>query len=199
MSDRSTSGTGSQPDVSVLANELTELGYIELFHRQGEDALDSVWGEPGAPETLEDLAVGQHASRLANFLAAEILFYKRRDYPVERDKARLTSVYAMALAQDFTQMANPWGLPGELDGLAGQHFVALGEAAIPELAQLLDDESERIYAGSQEATLGNSFRYRVKDFAAFFISEIRGIPFEVHEDPEARDEEIERLKESLGL
>ena len=199
MSDRSASGTGPRPDASVLANKLTDLGYIELFHRQGEDAIDSVWDEPGAPETLEDLAVDQHASRLANFLAAEVLFYKRRDYPVERDKGRLASVYATALAQDFTQMANPWGLPGELDGLAGQHFVALGEAAIPKLAQLLDNEAERHYAGSKEATLGNSFRYRVKDFAAFFMSEIEKVPFEVHEDPRARDTEIERLKESSGL
>ena len=199
MSDRSTGRSGPRPDASALANKLTELGYIELFHRQGEEAIDSVWDEPGAPEILDDLAVDQQASRLANFLAAEILFYKRQDYPAEHAKRQLASVYATALARDFTQMANPWGLPGKLDGPAGGHFVALGEAAVPELANLMDDETERLYVGSKEATLGNSFHYRVKDFAAFFMSNIRRIPFEVHEDPEARDEEIERLRESLGL
>jgi hypothetical protein len=90
-------------------------------------------------------------------------------------------------------MGNPWGLPGELDGDAGRHLVSLGEAAAVALEPLLDDERRVPYWGSQEATWGNSFAFRVKDFAAFFVSAIRGRPYVLHTDPSARDGDIQKL------
>ena len=61
----------------------------------------------------------------------------------------------------------------------------------------MDDDRRVYYAGSQEATFGNSYRYRVKDLAAFYISQIGNSPFEVDEAPRKRDEEIEKLKNTL--
>ena len=85
----------------------------------------------------------------------------------------------------------------ELDEPAGQHFVALGEPAVPALVSLLDDTTRLEYGGSKEATVGNSYAYRVKDFAAFYLSRIRNLPFDVVQDPAARDKAIDALRQAL--
>jgi hypothetical protein len=94
-------------------------------------------------------------------------------------------------------MANPWGLPGVPDGQIAAHVLRLGEAAIPALLPLLDDDTPVQFSGSKEATYGNRFAWRVKDIAASLISRIRGIPFEADALPAARDSAIVRLKTSV--
>jgi hypothetical protein len=190
--DKSAGNSGPE-----LSRRLIAVGYLELFHRLNEDAINEVWQEGQASQALRQMAVDSSSPQPARFLAAEILSYKDAEYPRDEEREQLASVYSMALSQNFTQIANPWGLPGTLDGLAGQHFVALGEAAVPELTEDLNDQTRLVYVGSKEAAIGNSFAYRVKDAAAFFISQIRKLPFEVHASPETRDEEIEKLKNSL--
>jgi hypothetical protein len=187
----------SQGGDSVLAGKLTGLGYAGLFQGPDEAALDAIWDEAGAPEALASLAGSPEAPAPARFLAAEILFTRRETYPSEEQKRPLASVYAAALARNFTGAANPWGLPGLLPGLAGEHFVALGAGAIPEIVGLLDDDQRVYYVGSQEATMGNSYQYRVKDLAAHFLSRIAKLPFVLHESPQERDAEIEKLKGAL--
>jgi hypothetical protein len=179
-----------------LANRLTELGYVGIF-QQEESALEALWNEAGAPKALTALALDLDAPALARFLAAEIMFYKEETYPPAEQKKPLASVYATALAQNFTGAANTWGLPDVLDGFAGEHFLTLGETALPELTNLLNDDKRMYYAGSQEATLGHHYRYRVKDLAAYYISKIRNIPLELDEDPSKRDEAIEKLKDTV--
>src|SRR3712207_2226521 len=89
-----------QSDSSALANRLMTLGYIELFQGLDEDALNTLWQEPGAPEALATLTMDAEAPALARFLAAEILFYKNEAYPPDEHKKQLASVYATALAQN---------------------------------------------------------------------------------------------------
>lgn len=197
MDSSSIGGKGSQGKPSLLADELIRLGYYELFQTSDESALDRIWNEPGAPEALATLAVAPDAPTPARFLAAEMLFYKKEQYPPEEQKRPLASVYAAALAQNYTGVANPWGLPGFFGGLVAEHVVTLSGDAIPELIVLLDDDRRLNYTGSQEATVGNCFEYRVKDAAAFFISQIKALPFEVHQSRQVRDKEIERLKDLL--
>jgi hypothetical protein len=189
--------TGTQPGPSALAEKLMALGYGGLFQSYDESALNAIWDEPGAPEALAGLVLDAEAPALARFLAAEILFSQRETYPPQEHKPQLASVYAAALAGNFTEVANAWGLPEVVRGSAGEHFVALGDAAVPALLDLAEDDRRVYYAGSQEATLGNSYRYRVKDLAAFYISQITGLPFTVDPDPEKRDASIEELKRSL--
>ena len=177
-----------------LANQLSELGYIGLFQQADEGALESIWNTPGAPGVLETLALSPQAPMLPRFLATEVLFYKEGPRLEEQKLAR---VYAAALANNFTETANPWGLPGVLEGLAGEHLLAIGEPMVPELLHLLDNDQRVYYEGSKEATLGHHHGYRVKDLAAYYISKIRHIPFEMDEDPRERDQKIEMLKDSL--
>ena len=70
----------------------------------------------------------------------------------------------------------------------------LGERAIPELVKLLDNETVHRYHGSEAATVGNAYRFRVKDFATYYICRVKNIKPVYHETHAARDAEIEKLK-----
>ncbi len=180
-----------------LANRLTELGYMALFQQSNAVALRAIWNAPGAPEGLETIAASSNAPKLARFLAAEVLFYKEEVHRVEKHKQELARVYAAALADNFTETANSWGLPGVLDGLTGEHLLAIGEPMVSELLDLLDNANRVYYEGSEEATLGHRYGYRVKDLAAYYISKIRNIPLELDEDPDKRDAAIGNLKSTV--
>ena len=174
-----------------LAAELAALGYTDLFMRAGTQDLDRLWNRPRGPQELEALAIDPDASWEPRFLAAEILFRKQAGFPRTEQRAALAGAYAEALRH--AAVGNPWGLPGELDGDAGRHLVSLGEPAAVALEPLLDDQRRIPFWGSKEATLGNSYAFRVKDFAAFFLSAIRRRPYVLHTDPSARDADIKKL------
>ena len=180
-----------------LAEELSELGYLELFLRLDDTALDQIWQWPRAPEELRRLALHSDIPSLAGFLAAEVLFSRDSTFPAPTDRSALAWLYAEALRQNMTGMANPWGLPGLLDGSVATHVVALGDAAVPDFAALLGNGTQLRYSGSQEATYGNSYNYRVKDKAAELIAELIGVPHPVHLDPQDRDAQIDLLRQRL--
>jgi len=71
----------------------------------------------------------------------------------------------------------------------------IGPPALPALTALLDNADLRTdYEGSEEATVGNMARYRVKDFAAFYIAQIKNMPLPFYPDFVRRDEAIAQLK-----
>lgn len=179
-----------------LVEELARLDYLELFLRSGTKQVDQLWGRPYGPEQLEALALAPSAAWQPRFLAAEILFRKRTEFPGQAQRLVLAPVYGEALRA--ASMGNPWGLPGQLDGPCAQHLVRLGEPVIASLIQLLDDDRLVPYWGSQEATLGNHYAFRVKDFAAYFLATIRGDPYVLHADPSLRDVNIQALKDGLS-
>ncbi len=178
-----------------LAGTLSDLGYENLFMRLDSADLDRVWSEPGAAERLRELVLNPAAAVGPRFLAAEVLFARAPNFPPDELHSALASVYGRALA--MAEVANPWGLPGETDGAAGQHLLQLGDAAIDPLIELLDDGRRVVYSGSKEATFGNSYAYRVKDLAAFYLSQLTGLPYAVHERPANRDFEIGSLRKTI--
>ncbi|GAA2759455.1 hypothetical protein [Actinopolymorpha rutila] len=181
-----------------LAEELGDLGYLELFQRFDENALDHVWRRPDASEALRQLALHPGTASVPRFLAAEVLFTRDPTFPAPGDRGVLASLYAEALRQNMTRMANPWGLPGDLAAPVASHVLALGDAAVPAFAALLDDSTQLRYSGSQEATYGNSYDYRVKDEAAELIAELIGVPYPVHLNPDERDAQIDLLRQRLS-
>lgn len=190
-------GYGMSIEHAGLANELSGLGYDELFMRSNEKALDDIWARPGAHDALLRLAGDAEAPAQARFLAAEILFYKDAAALTPSLKSGLGTIYAAALANDFIPVGNPWGIPGIVEGSAARHAIALGEPAVPAFAELLDNDAEMEYGGSEESTLASDYGLRVNDIAAFIISQIKGIPYELKESPEDRDADIEVLKDKL--
>lgn len=180
-------------DQQALAARLVALGYERLFLSLDGGELERIWREPGAAQALEQVAA--QGAPEARVLAAEALFVKKQGYR-PADPASLAGAYAQVLRK--AELANPWGMPGELDGPLGQHLVSLGEAAVPALLPLLEDNRQISYGGSKEATVGNDYAYRVKDFAAFFLGKIKKLPLAVPESPKARDAEIAKLRKALG-
>jgi hypothetical protein len=181
---------------SDLAEELSEIGYVDLFLRLDDTALDRVW-QQHAPEELRKLALDSGRPFLPRFLAAELLYARNSEFPAPDARRVLATLYAEALRQNMTRMANPWGLPGDLDAPVAAHALALGDAVVAALAPLLGDGTQLRYSGSQEATYGNSYNYRVKDKAAELIAELVGVPYAVHLNAHDRDAEIDLLRRRL--
>jgi hypothetical protein len=182
--------------VEELARRLERLGYEELFMRLDDHEMNAIWNEPGAAETLQSLAADNTRDAGPRFLAAEILFLKQPGYPPDAIRDSLAAVYAEALRH--TEWGNAWGLPGDADGQAGQHLLRIGRPAGEALAGLLDDARPVRYAGSSEATFGNSFQYRIKDLAAFFLGRTWGLPYAVLPTAAERDVEIGKLRAASG-
>ncbi len=181
-----------------LAQELERLGYLELFLRPDDAAVERVWRRPGTPEGLRRLSVDPAAPPLAAFLAAEVLFARDDTFPAAADRDAVAGAYAGALRGDLTGMANPWGLPGELDGPLAVHVLALGAAAVPALAALLDDDTELVYGGSEEATVGNDAGFRVQDMAASLLAALLGVGPGVPQDVGERDVTLDRVRRRLA-
>lgn len=189
-----------------LGLKLDKTTYRMLFPQSNTTLLDSIWNDGNVEKELFNIIKNKNINPFTKLKAAEILYH----YQVEISKGHhksLAEAYAYSLAhtsyekKEYTSLSgNLWGLLYEHDdaGILGLRFLVFEELAIPSLVELLNDDDKSIlYEGSQEATTGNSYEYRVKDFAAFYISKIKDIPITFYHDFEKRDAEIERLKEIL--
>jgi transposase len=139
-----------------------------------------------AREILDDAA--------ARFLAAEVLA-RRGALPGGLPADALARAYVDGLrAGASADMANPWGIPSGPLGPAGVRVASLGAAAVAPLEGALDDEGGLRFVGSREASIGNSYGWRVKDVAASVLAAITGQAFDVDRDPAKRDAAIEELR-----
>lgn len=138
----------------------------------------------------------------ARFAAALMLRSKSAAQLRRTDRRALAEVLTAALQRDLVGYAYPWGrLWAGFDplGLLGQLVVELGRPAIPALVALLDDTSPRdSYRGREEATDMAMRQYRVKDFAAFYLSRIAGLELPWHPELADRDQAIDRLRAQLA-
>lgn len=182
---------------SELAGRIGRFAFGDLFEAPDQRALDALWEDGRSRPVLESLVADTAADWRARFLAAEILFTKLPGYPPAEAKADLAAVYAAALRDVPNSAANPWGLPGTVDGPIARHVLELGDAAVHALGGLLEDTRLVVYEGSKEATFGNSFHYRVKDIAAALIARIRKLPIVSDESPAVRDSAIQKLMRAV--
>ena len=91
---------------------------------------------------------------------------------------------------------NTWGVPNDYWEDAAKALIEEGAPAEAALFKLLGDKRPAPVFGSEGATLGAKFHYRVCDYAWALINEIRQQKVEAPADPAERDQLIERtLKE----
>jgi hypothetical protein len=180
-----------------LATRLLALRYEGLFMTAPRGA-DRVLAEVSADE-LAQLIADRHAQPPARFLAAELWCEGHGGLPPGgiAEPAELAELYVRALADGWVAYANPWGLPGEI-GPIGRHLMWFSGAAVPALRKRFDDATPLSYGGSEEATIGNRYEYRVKDVAAFYAARLAPAPYAVLATPAERDVEIARLAALLG-
>ena len=187
--------TSQQPS---LTETLDATDYRSLFQLSGGATALALWSSLGAPRRAElvRLLSDANADRRTVFLGAELAATFEPALWRAADPAVLATAYGAALSEDYVGMANPWGLPGKI-GPLGLRLLDLGEAAVPVLMASLDTDTPVVYAGSEEAAIGNGYRYRVKDLAAYYLGLIRSLVFQVERSPTARDQEIQRLRRLL--
>ena len=189
----------SAPDVAA---QLAGAGYNGLFLAGDSSRAEEVWDGGAAQGALEEIVGSPDFGDLERVLAAEVL-YRCGGGPSAGSDV-LADVYSRALAlsgEGVALMGNLWGVlwasPGD-DGALGAHLLEQGEAAVPRLVPLLDDDGPIRYEGSRDAMAGNMQRYRVKDAAAYFLGRITGREVAFHEELGDRDAEIGRLAAAVG-
>ena len=184
-----------------IARKLANDSYGDFFNYLIQDQIiATVWAEAGGVAPLKAIVLNEGAPTKARLLACHVLM--KNDFSYLRDEDvkinRVAAIYTDALANNITGMANSWGFlykhKHDAFGPVGPMLFILGEEAIPELVKLLDNETIHLYHGSEAATVGNAYRFRVKDFAAYYICRIKNIMPVYHETHAARDAEIEKLK-----
>ncbi len=67
-----------------------------------------------------------------------------------------------------------YGMDGHLASGLARETVALGDVMVPRLVNFLDDDREGFIEGSEDATIGSMYAWRVCDYAAIMIIEITG-------------------------
>jgi len=188
-----------------LEQKLIDIGYQTLFLSGREVLTKDIWKSGDNQGELEQIAYSKESSLWGRFLAAEVLRHFKVEFKPEYTDL-LCEAYVNALKEtnmdgdDWNGLtANAWGFLYEHDhsGDVGKQLLLFGEPALPYLTELLNVEGIVLYEGSQEATIGNAYGYRIKDFAAFYISKISDLPIQFYQDIEERDREIERFKKSL--
>jgi len=188
------------PSTDDLVNTLLDASGDLFNYAIRGSAVDRIWATPDSLARLIAIARAPDAPIKARFLACEVLFDKHFIFVSEVGARVVAEIYTHALVHDFTGMANSWGLLYEHndEGAVGIRFISLGEDAVPALTALLDNASRTLtYAGSEEATVGNAYGFRIKDYAAFYLGKIRRLPVAFHSRPEDRDREIAKLARTL--
>lgn len=171
------SGLSMDPQVNAIWNEFADVGlYMPLL----EDA---------------------HRPAAVRFAAALVLRSKHAEQLRKANPQIVAQVFATALQLDLAGLAEPWGhLWGSDDplGLLGQVFIELGRPAQQSLEALLDDSTVRdSYTGSEQATEMAMRRYRVKDFAAFYLARILGLALPWESNLARRDDAIAKLRTQI--
>ena len=192
-------------NIKALEEKLNDIGYSNLFLSDNQQ-LDRIWQNGENKLKLKQIINADSSTLTAIFLANEVL----RNYNIESEKknsSKLAEAYVFALKHTNIEKdsqlglnANLWGLLYEENdvGHLGEMLISFGVVAVLFLSMLLNDNGSVLYEGGQEAMIGNAYQYRIKDFAAFYISRIKNTPIEFYQDIEERDREIERFKKSLN-
>ena len=185
----------------IFAQQLVDRKFGNFFiYPMHDETIDSIWRDPANHKLLEDIIEDDSVSDEAKFLACVVLDKMDVTYGTRHSPEKIVGIYAKALVNNFTGMANSWGLLYDQmdDGPIGIKFIAMRQYAVPVLLKLLDDERTTLtYQGSAEATIGNGYKYRIKDFAAYYLGRMMGKPLKYYPDLSERDKQIEKLKEDL--
>jgi hypothetical protein len=193
----------TKSSTASFAKKLVAREFGDFFiYPMHDETIENIWSDSTNHQLLDNILDDPTVSDEAKFLACEVFFKKDILFMQRHPPEKVAEIYTQALSNDFTGMANSWGLLYERqdEGTVGIVFLKIGEKAIPSLSKLLDDERANLkYEGSKEATVGNGYGYRIKDFAAYYIGRILGHPLKYYPDPADRDEQINALKKELGL
>lgn len=97
-------------------------------------------------------------------------------------------------ALERSKSFNVWGLPSFYLEDASRAMVETGKSGVPGLKRLLADTSPAPVFGSQEAMVYQQYKFRVCDYALFFLEQIAGKQdFQMPVSPSERDVVIKEM------
>ena len=192
----------SSSQVDRLATRLSTCNVADMANGLSMDPqVNTVWNEYPDPGLYTALVEDAQRPAPVRFAAVLILRSKSAEQFKKTNPQAVAQVLATALKLDLAGYAAPWGwlwAPGDPLGLLGQIFIEIGRPAQQPLEALLDDTTARdTYPGSEEATEMAMRRYRVKDFAAFYLAKILKLDLPWAQDLTRRDEAIAKLRKQL--
>jgi hypothetical protein len=193
----------SSPQLDSLVTKLSSSNVSDMATGLASDSqVNVLWKESPDPGLYAALVADTNRPDPVRFAAALVLLSKSNEDLWKIQPPVVAQVFATALKNDFAGWAYPWGWlwasPGDPVGTLGRIFVHIGPPAVPALEALLSDTTKRSsYVGSEEATVMAMRRYRVKDFAAFYIARIMKLDLPWEQNMTRRDEAIERLHKQL--
>jgi len=185
-----------------LIEEIEKNSYSDLFLTENEELIKELWNEGKNEESLFHILEIDTVHDLTKLKIAELLFLQKIHIPKQYYQS-IAHSYASCLTLTSREnnnslglSGNSWGFLYEDDdaGVLGSRFFVFGEESMTALLKLLNEDAAIEYEGSKSAMIGNDYQYRVKDFAAFYISKIKNISITFYQDFDKRDAEIERLK-----
>jgi hypothetical protein len=188
----------SSPKIDQLAAKLAASNVAEMATSLAADPqVKAISTEYPDRALYVALVEDAHRPDRVRFAAALVLKSRAEN----ADPQAIAQVFATALQKDLAGYAYPWGrlwADGDAVGPLGAMLVEIGRPAVPALTALLGDTTPRdTYLGSEEATDMAMRRYRVKDFAAFYLARIVGVELPWQQDLAKRDAAIANLRGKL--
>lgn len=201
---------GADPDsISILSDSsiiemLTRIGYSRIFHDHvlGDRAI-AFYEASDKGSGLSRIVTDSAAPGPARFLSAEILWRYDPAAFLKFEKATLLSVYENAFLNNFTGVMGHWGFNNSDDDLGelGSRFVELCSLSDAPLRKWLDNETKvqfaKIFPDRGALYPIKDSDWRIKDFAALYLSRIHRIPIDLSEEVEKRDLAIMELWNKL--
>lgn len=192
----------SSSQADKLATRLSTANVADIANGLSADPqVSAIWNEYPDAGLYTTLVEDTRRPEPVRFAAALVLRSKSAEQFKKTNPQAIAQVLATALKEDLAGSAAPWGwlwASGDPVGLLGQIFIEIGRPARQSLEALLDDTTARdVYPGSEEATDMAMRRYRVKDFAAFYLAKIFKLDLPWELDITKRDEAIATLRRRL--
>lgn len=175
-----------------LMGDLTDVHYgISSIFSQREEI---VLARPNAELELSRIVSRQDIPLRLRIYAQEMLITANR--PAD---PRLAEIYCQVMQNlEGKLYHDSWGLPGNGANKFGRTLISYGQAALPCLSRILDDNSKLEYTSSESRAISNMYMYyRKSDLAAYLITQILNIPYNDDPSPVIRDRQIRELRQRL--
>jgi hypothetical protein len=164
----------------ALREPFNSLAYRELKTRTNVD--------PNALTAL--VKQNQNAAGLLPLLLLRTL-----DNKAYTDVSAETRAKVLTDALQASKSFNTWGLPGVYLEDASTAMIEAGRSALPALKRLLGETRPAPVFGSKEYMLAQQYKYRLCDYALFYIKTIEGdAKFTLPKTSEERDALIKQAK-----
>jgi hypothetical protein len=197
------SGQPIQTRVDLLSEQLASVDPRKITDELFTSPIsDSLWADGELKKEYSEVINSEIFSDTVRFNALFISYLRDRQFYNSIEPGIRAELLCSALEGDFTLWHDRWGwLWAEPKlGYVGVLVVHCGEAAIPHLLKLLSNRDSRDdYYGHEESTDMGMRQYRVKDFAAYFVAQIKDYDLPFSYNLRKRDRSIRKMKRELGL